>query len=133
LHNLINFYSVSSKNYHKNVRHLLQVQNVVQANRYYSSGEIVSFFVHVYWTGLYTATKTNTHICELPLLNASKNSVLIARRQVYISGKFNIRLWLSGLLNCTIDSDIKVLNHILLMLASDHDEQKTKPSYKILH
>jgi hypothetical protein len=30
-------------------------------------------------------------------------------------------------LKCTIDWDIKVLNHILLTLASDHDEQKTKP------
>ena len=27
--------------------------------------------------------------------------------------QFKFRLWLSGLLNCTIDSDIKVLNHIL--------------------
>jgi hypothetical protein len=46
--------------------------------------------------------------------------------------KFKFRLWLSGLLYCTIDSDIKVLNHVLLKLASDHDEQKTKPFYKIL-
>ena len=30
-------YTNPSKNYHKNVRQLLQVQNVVQANRYYSS------------------------------------------------------------------------------------------------
>jgi hypothetical protein len=28
-------------------------------------------------------------------------------------------------------SDIKVLNHVLLTLASDHDEQKTKPTHKI--
>jgi hypothetical protein len=30
---------------------------------------------------------------------------------------FKIRLWFSGLLNHTIDSDIKVLNHVLLTLA----------------
>jgi hypothetical protein len=38
-----------------------------------------------------------------------------------------------SLLNRTIDSDIKVLDHILLTLASDHDEQKAKPYYKLLH
>ena len=86
-------------------------------------------------TGLYTATKT--------LAFVSKNSVLIARSQVYIYLKkfcylinhifqFNFQLRLSGLLNRTIDSDIKVLNHVLLMLTSDQDEQITKPSYKIL-
>jgi hypothetical protein len=32
----------------------------------------------------------------------------------------------SGLLNRTIDSDIKVLNHVLLTLANDHDKQKSK-------
>ena len=36
---------------------------------------------------------------------------------------FNFRLWLSGPLYRTIDS---VLNHILLTLASDHDEQKNQ-------
>ena len=45
--------------------------------------------------------------------------------------QFKFRLLLSGLLNRTIDSDIKVWNHVLFTLASDHDEQKTKPSYKI--
>ena len=39
---------------------------------------------------------------------------------------FKIRLWFSGLLNHTIDSDIKVLNHMLLTLASDHNQQKSK-------
>ena len=39
---------------------------------------------------------------------------------------FKIHLWFSGLLNRTIDSDIKVLNHVLLTLASDHDKQKSK-------
>ena len=39
---------------------------------------------------------------------------------------FKIRLWFSDLLDRTIDSDIKVLNRILLMLASDHDQQKSK-------
>jgi hypothetical protein len=34
--------------------------------------------------------------------------------------------WFSGLLNRTIDSDIKVLNHVLLTLASAHDKQKSK-------
>ena len=43
--------------------------------------------------------------------------------------QFKFRRWLSGLLNCTIDSDIHILNHILLMLLSDHDEQKTKHSH----
>jgi hypothetical protein len=42
--------------------------------------------------------------------------------------QFKFRHWLSGILKRKIDSDIKVLNHILLKLASDHDEQKTKPS-----
>ena len=45
--------------------------------------------------------------------------------------QYKFRLWLSGLLNRTIESDLKVLNHVLLALASDHDEQKTKPAYKI--
>ena len=39
---------------------------------------------------------------------------------------FKIRLWFSSLLNRTIDSDIKVLNHVLLTLASDHNKQKSK-------
>ena len=39
---------------------------------------------------------------------------------------FKSRLWFSGLWNRTIDSDIKVLNHVLLMLASDLDKQKSK-------
>jgi hypothetical protein len=38
--------------------------------------------------------------------------------------QFKFRHWLSGHLKRTIDSDIKVLNHILLSHASDHDEQK---------
>jgi hypothetical protein len=42
------------------------------------------------------------------------------------------RRWLSGLLNHTLDSDIKVLNHVLLALASDHDKQKTKPNTKFV-
>jgi hypothetical protein len=42
--------------------------------------------------------------------------------------QFNFRLWLSGHLNRTINSDI---NHVLLTFASDHNVQKTKP-YKIL-
>ena len=46
--------------------------------------------------------------------------------------EFKFQFWLSSLLNRTIDSDIKVLNHILLTLGSDYDEQKTKPFYKIL-
>ena len=37
----------------------------------------------------------------------------------YIFFQFKFWLWLSDLLNRTIDSDIKVLNHILLTLASD--------------
>ena len=37
--------------------------------------------------------------------------------------QFKFRLLLSGLLNHTIESDIKVLNHILLTFASDHSEQ----------
>ena len=41
--------------------------------------------------------------------------------------QFKFRCWLSGLLKRTIDLDIKVLNHILLTLASDHDYLKTKP------
>ena len=71
----------------------------------------------------------------------SKNYVLIARRQVDIQEhfcsltnrifQFKFWCWLSSPLKCTIDSDIKVLNHVFLTLASDHDEQKTKPSYKI--
>jgi hypothetical protein len=32
--------------------------------------------------------------------------------------EFKFRLWLSDLLNRAIDSDIKVLNHVLLTLAS---------------
>jgi hypothetical protein len=42
------------------------------------------------------------------------------------------RRWLSGLLNHTLDSDIKVLNHVLLALASDHDKQKSKPNTNFL-
>ena len=44
--------------------------------------------------------------------------------------QFKFWRWISGLLNRTIDSDIKVLNHVLLTLASDHDKQKTKPNTK---
>jgi hypothetical protein len=44
--------------------------------------------------------------------------------------QYKFHLWLSGLLNRTIEPDIRVLNHILLTLGSDHDEQKTKHAYK---
>jgi hypothetical protein len=43
-----------------------------------------------------------------------------------VTGIINESQKLSGLLNHTIDSDMKVLNHLLLTLASDHDEQKNK-------
>ena len=39
---------------------------------------------------------------------------------------FKIRFSFSGLLNCTIDSNIKVLNHVHLTLANDHDTQKSE-------
>jgi hypothetical protein len=45
---------------------------------------------------------------------------------------YKIRPWFSSLLNRIIDSDIKVLNHILLALASDHDKQKSKNMHKFV-
>ena len=92
-------------------------------------------------TGLYTVTKTLTfasYFCKMrvKILYWSPDGEFI-----YLENfppltdhifQFNFRFWLSGLLNRLIDSDIKVLNYVLLTLASDHDEQKLKPSYKIL-
>jgi hypothetical protein len=86
-------------------------------------------------SGLYNATKTLAScFCkmQIKILYWSPDGELIFpehfRSLTDRIFQFKFLLWLSGLLNCTIDSDITVLNHILWMLASDHDEQKTKPS-----
>jgi hypothetical protein len=55
---------------------------------------------------------------------------------IIINKSFTFKLFLSGnkfgfASNIWVCLSIKVLNHILLMLASDHDEQKTKSAYKI--
>jgi hypothetical protein len=51
---------------------------------------------------------------------------LIVDTSVDIVFHFKIRLLFSSLLNRTIDLDIKVLNQVLLTLASDHGKQKSK-------
>ena len=84
-------------------------------------------------SGLYNATKTLFCKMRVQILYWEPEGVFIYpenfRSLTDHIFQFKFWLWLSGLLNCTIDSDIKVLNHTLLTLASDHDEQKTKPSY----
>ena len=86
-------------------------------------------------SGLYNATKTlafASYFCKMrvEILYWSPDGELVFSEHFHsIADRifhFNFRLWFSGLLNRTIDSDIKVLNHILLTLASDHDKQKSK-------
>ena len=94
---------------------------------------------HIIWpltlwsSGLYNATKT-LYFCKMrvKIVYWWPDGELIFpehfRSLIDRIFQFKFRHWLSGILKRKIDSDIKVLNHILLKLASDHDEQKTKPS-----
>jgi len=80
-------------------------------------------------SGLYNVTKTlafASYFCKMrvKILYWSPDGKLIFSENFHTNTDrifhFKILLWFSGLLNCTIDSDI------LLTLASDHDKQKSK-------
>jgi hypothetical protein len=85
--------------------------------------------------GLYNATKTlafASYFCKMwvQILYWSPDGKLIFSEHFHsITDRifhFKIWLWFSSPLNHTIDSDINVLNHVLLTLASDHDKRKSK-------
>ena len=87
------------------------------------------------YAGLYNVTKTlafASYFCKMrvQILYWSPDGELIFLEHFHSITDhifhFKIWLWFSDLLNCTIDSDIKVLNHIRLTLTSDNDKQKSK-------
>ena len=95
---------------------------------------VILWYAVVIAAGFYNATKTlafASYFCKMRVKNLywSPDGELIFSKHFHsITDRifhFKIQLWFSSLLNRTIDSDIKVLNHLLLMLASDH-KQKSK-------
>jgi hypothetical protein len=72
---------------------------------------------------------SHENIVELPLEPETSSLFWLDTSRGYCTDHifyFKNLLCFSGLLNRTIDSDIKVLNHVLITLASDHDKQKSK-------
>ena len=86
-------------------------------------------------TGLCNATKTlefASYFCKMRIkilyCSPDGESIFLEHFHSITDRIFHFKIWFSGLLNRTIDADIKVLNHVLLTLASDHDKQKSKTS-----